>query len=92
MAALKLADPFVFANASNWGSPAAFRFSLGQFDPTRDYTLTFTLPDSIIGSRDDPCLPLARLRASDQLTELRAAELCFTSSEAAEFLNQVMGL
>ena len=37
-------------------------------------------------------LPLARLRARDQLTELRAADLRFTPAEAAEFLNQVMGL
>ena len=46
----------------------------------------------IITTREDPDLPLARLRAQDQLTELRAADLRFTSSEAAEFLNQVMNL
>jgi len=43
-------------------------------------------------TREDPNLPLARLRVRDQLTELRAADLRFTPSEAAEFLNQVMGL
>ena len=46
----------------------------------------------VIATREDPQLPLARLRAKDQLTELRATDLRFTSSEAAEFLNQVMGL
>jgi LuxR family maltose regulon positive regulatory protein len=46
----------------------------------------------VIATRDDPQLPLARLRARGQLTELRAADLHFTSVEAAEFLNQVMGL
>jgi LuxR family maltose regulon positive regulatory protein len=46
----------------------------------------------VIATREDPPLPLARLRARGELTELRAAELRFTSSEAAEFLNQVMGL
>jgi LuxR family maltose regulon positive regulatory protein len=46
----------------------------------------------VIASREDPPLPLARLRARGQLTEVRAADLRFTSSEAAEFLNQVMGL
>jgi LuxR family maltose regulon positive regulatory protein len=46
----------------------------------------------VIATRDDPHLPLARLRARGQLTELRATELRFTSSEAVEFLNQVMGL
>lgn len=45
-----------------------------------------------IATREDPRLPLARLRARGQLTELRAADLRFTSSEAAEFLTQVMGL
>ena len=46
----------------------------------------------IITSREDPDLPLARLRVRDQLTELRAADMRFTSSEAAGFLNQVMSL
>jgi LuxR family maltose regulon positive regulatory protein len=46
----------------------------------------------IIASREDPPLPLARLRARGQLTEVRATDLRFTSSEAVEFLNQVMGL
>ena len=43
-------------------------------------------------TREDPQLPLARLRARNQLAELRAADLRFTTSEAAEFLNPVMGL
>jgi len=46
----------------------------------------------VIASREDPHLPLARLRARGQLTELRAADLRFTPAEAAEFLNRVMGL
>ena len=46
----------------------------------------------VIATREDPSLPLARLRALGQLTELRAADLRFTPSEAAEFLNQMMGL
>ncbi len=46
----------------------------------------------VIATREDPRLPLARLRAWDQLTELRAADLRFTPSEAAEFLEGVMGL
>jgi LuxR family transcriptional regulator, maltose regulon positive regulatory protein len=46
----------------------------------------------VISTREDPYLPLARLRARGELTELRASDLRFTSSEAAEFLNQVMGL
>ncbi len=46
----------------------------------------------VIATREDPQLPLARLRGRGQLTELRAADLRFTSSEAAAFLTQVMGL
>src|SRR5204863_1171274 len=36
--------------------------------------------------------PLARLRGRDQLTEVRVTDLRFTPSEAANFLNQAMGL
>jgi len=43
-------------------------------------------------TREDPALPLARLRAGSQLTEIRTADLRFTPAEAAEFLNRVMGL
>jgi len=46
----------------------------------------------VIATRQDPSLSLGRLRARCQLTELRAVDLRFTSSEAADFLNQVMGL
>ncbi len=46
----------------------------------------------VITTREDPDLPLARLRARGQLTELRLADLRFTPAEAAEFLNQMMGL
>jgi LuxR family transcriptional regulator, maltose regulon positive regulatory protein len=46
----------------------------------------------VIATREDPQLPLARLRARDQLTELRAADLRFTPAEAAGFLNQIMEL
>ncbi|HET7143471.1 MAG TPA: hypothetical protein VFI68_05580, partial [Anaerolineales bacterium] len=46
----------------------------------------------VIATREDPHLPLSRLRVRGQLTELRAADLRFTASEAAEFLNRMMGL
>jgi len=46
----------------------------------------------IIATRADPPLPLARLRARGQLTELRAAELRFRAAEAGAFLEEVMGL
>lgn len=46
----------------------------------------------VILTREDPAVPIARLRVRNQLTELRSADLRFTSAEAAEFLCQVMGL
>ena len=46
----------------------------------------------VIATRADPPLPLARLRGSGQLTELRLSDLRFTANEASEFLNQAMGL
>jgi LuxR family transcriptional regulator, maltose regulon positive regulatory protein len=46
----------------------------------------------IIGSRTDPALPLARLRARGEMIELRAADLRFTPEEAGTFLRDIMGL
>jgi LuxR family maltose regulon positive regulatory protein len=63
-----------------------------------DQALTFLLEHLppqmhlVIATREDPSIPLARLRARGQLTELRAADLRFTPAEAAEFLNHTMGL
>lgn len=66
--------------------------------PEIDEALTFLLDHLppqmhlVITTRVDPDLPLARYRARGQLTEVRAADLHFTAAEAAEFLNQGMGL
>jgi LuxR family maltose regulon positive regulatory protein len=63
-----------------------------------DHVLTFLLEHLppqmhlVIATREDPPLPLARLRVRGQLTELRVTDLRFTPAEAAGFLNQVMGL
>ena len=46
----------------------------------------------VIVTRADPALPLARLRARGDLTEIHADDLRFTPDEAAAFLNQIMGL
>jgi hypothetical protein len=45
----------------------------------------------LLASRNDPPLPLARLRARRQLAELRAAELRFTPEEAAALLREATG-
>ena len=68
-----------------------------DFQPIHE-ALTFLiehLPQNmhlVLSTRSDPPLPLARLRARDQLTELRASNLRFTPEEAAAFLNQAMEL
>ncbi len=66
--------------------------------PAIDHALTFLLDHLppqmhlVITTREDPNLPMARLRVRGQLTELRAADLRFTHDETAVFLNQMMGL
>ena len=64
-------------------------------------THTFTtylvrhLPPSVrivIVTREDPPLPLARLRVRGLLTEIRAGDLRFTAEEAARFMAESMGL
>ncbi len=66
--------------------------------PQVDDVLTFMLAHLsaqlhlVIVTRVDPNLPMARLRARAQLTELRAADLRFSSAEVAEFLHQVLSL
>jgi LuxR family maltose regulon positive regulatory protein len=46
----------------------------------------------VVGTREDPPLPLPRFRARGQVTEIRERDLRFTEGEAAEFLSQTMGL
>ena len=46
----------------------------------------------VVASREDPPLPLPSLRAGNQLTEVRAADLAFSLEEAATFLDAGMGL
>jgi LuxR family transcriptional regulator, maltose regulon positive regulatory protein len=46
----------------------------------------------VLSTRVDPPLPLARMRARGELTELRVAELHFSDEEASELLNDSMGL
>lgn len=82
--------------------PSDFIFVLDDYHVVEsqavDSALTFLidhLPPRmhlVITTREDPDLPISRLRARGQLTELRAADLRFTPAEAAEFLNRVMGL
>jgi len=46
----------------------------------------------ILVTREDPTLPLAQLRAKNQLTEIRAKDLRFSTYDIQRFLNDVMEL
>lgn len=46
----------------------------------------------VISTRADPALPLPRLRARGDLTEVRAADLRFTQEETTSYLNDATGL
>lgn len=45
----------------------------------------------VLSTRADPDLPLARFRVRGELVEIRAADLRFTSDEAAEYLDAATG-
>jgi LuxR family maltose regulon positive regulatory protein len=46
----------------------------------------------VILTREDPALPLARLRARGQMVEIRQDDLRFSPEECTDFLRRVMGL
>src|SRR5262249_52302288 len=46
----------------------------------------------VLATREDPPLPLGRLRARGELAELRVAELRFTDEETTGFLTEALGL
>lgn len=46
----------------------------------------------VMATRSDPPLLLARLRSQNQLTELRAADLCFTTDETTKLFNKSLDL
>jgi LuxR family maltose regulon positive regulatory protein len=65
------------------GVHAAVAFLLDHLPPTLYL---------VIAGREDPPLPLPRLRARQQLAEVRAADLGFSVEEAAALLGAGMGL
>ncbi len=53
------------------------------------------LPENLrvaIGSRSDPPLPLARMRARRQMIEIRAGDLEFNEVETSQYLNEILQL
>jgi LuxR family maltose regulon positive regulatory protein len=76
--------------------------ALDDFHLIRDQTILDAVqaitsggPDNlhvVLITREDPPLPLARLRANNQMTEIRAADLRFSEDEARRLLTELMGL
>jgi ATP/maltotriose-dependent transcriptional regulator MalT len=62
---------------------AAIKFLLDHLPPSLHL---------VIATREDPPLPLPRLRASRQMIEMRAADLSFNVEEAGAFLDAGMGV
>jgi LuxR family maltose regulon positive regulatory protein len=83
-------------------TPSDFARVLDDFhladNATINQALTFLLEHQsptmhvAISTRTDPDLPLPRMRAQGQLLEVRQADLRFTKSESALFLDRVAGL
>ena len=72
-------------------------YHLIDFQPIHDALSFFieNMPSQlhlVIATREDPLLPIPRLRARNLLTELRAVDLRFISPEVTDFLNRIMGL
>ena len=65
-----------------------------QVDHTLEFLISHQPPcmHLVIVSREDPNLPLARLRAQNHCVELRAADLRFSNNETEEFFNRIMQL
>jgi LuxR family transcriptional regulator, maltose regulon positive regulatory protein len=65
-----------------------------QVDQVIELMLNQAIPNLhlVITTREDPNLPLTRLRVRNQLTEVRAADLSFSLEEACEFFSNVMGV
>ncbi len=84
------------------GIPGSLIVVLDDFhvitEPTIQAIFTFLLEHQpaglhlVVSGRADPPWPLARLRASGSVAELRSKDLRFSPEEAASFLNDIMGL
>jgi LuxR family maltose regulon positive regulatory protein len=61
----------------------SFRFLVERLPPTVGL---------VVAARSDPALPLARLRARGEMTEIRAGDLSFSDAEVTQLLNGTLGL
>ena len=82
--------------------PVPFILALDDFhviqNPTINHQLQFILEHQppqmhlVLMTREDPWLPLPRLRARRDMLEIRQDDLRFSPDEAADFLRRVMGI
>lgn len=65
-----------------------------KIDQAIEFLLNQAVPNLhlVIATREDPNLPLTRLRVRNQLTGIRAADLSFSIEEAGKFFSEVMGV
>ena len=84
------------------GAGTALLLVLDDYHAIREFAVhdlvTFLLANQppgvhlVIGTREDPPLPVARMRALNQVTEIRERSLRFTLEEASLFFDQTMHL
>jgi LuxR family maltose regulon positive regulatory protein len=84
------------------GVPVAFILALDDYHAIHTLAihqqLSFLLEHQpanlhlIVGTREDPLLPIPRLRARGQVLEIRQEDLRFNAEETASFLSRVMRL
>lgn len=84
------------------GSDRAFVFVLDDFQVLQDSVILGVLGQVIanqprqihfvFATREDPLLPLSRLRANNLLTEVRSSDLRFSRDEIDQFFRDVMNL
>lgn len=84
------------------GIPVPFIMALDDYHvihtPSIHYQIAFILDHQpanmhlVIITREDPLLPVARLRARGQLLEIRQGDLRFTQAETAQFMQSGKGL
>ena len=96
--------PFITASLINdiLAADTPFILVLDDFQEIQDLVI-FEVLDTMLANppkqlhlvlitREDPLLPLGRLRANNQMAEIRVSDLRFSEDEVDRFLNGIMGL
>ncbi len=83
-------------------TPASFMLVLDDFHVIQNAVIVDVLESLVshqppqlhlvLVTREDPLLPLARLRVNNRMTEIRSADLRFSNPETGSFMKEIMGL